>query len=76
MCTIINYENETIELTADDIKMMTGIFFENCKETHLKISAKFKSIVINRCEGVILEMKSCISGVEVVNCKNVKIYVH
>ena len=56
--------------------MKHGIFFENCKSTHLKIDSKFKSIVINRCEDVILEMKACVSGVEVVHCKNVKIYVH
>lgn len=56
--------------------MMTGIFFENCKRTHLKVDAKFKSIIINKCEEVILEMNSCISGVEVINCKNVRVYVH
>ena len=56
--------------------MMTGIFFENCCKTHLKIDAKFKSIVVNKCEDVVLEMKSCVSGVEVINCKNVRVYVH
>ena len=56
--------------------MMTGIFFENSKSTHLKVDAKFKSIVISKCEDVILEMKSCISGIEVINCKKVRIYVH
>ena len=72
----MNFESETVELKEGEIKMMTGIFFENCKQTHLKVEAKFKSIVISKCEDVILEMKSCISGVEVINSHNVRIYVH
>ena len=76
MCTVANFEGENVELTPDEIQMKHGIFFENSKKTHLKVTAKFKSIVISRCEDVILEMKSCISGVEVINCKNVRIYVH
>ena len=76
MCTVMNYENDKVELGAGEIKMMTGIFFENSKHTHLKVDAKFKSIVISKCEDIVLEMKSCISGVEVINCSNVRIYVH
>ena len=72
----MNFEDDKVELGPSEIKMMTGIFFENCKRTHLKIDAKFKSIIISKCEEVILEMNSCISGVEVINCKGVRVYVH
>jgi len=40
------------------------------------VDAKFKSIVISKCEDVVLEMNSCISGIEVINCKRVRVYVH
>jgi len=42
----------------------------------LKIEPKFKSIVVSKCQAVIIEVKSCISGVEVVGCKDVSIFVH
>jgi hypothetical protein len=54
MCTVVNFEDEKVELGPEEIQMKHGIFFENCKSTHLKIDAKFKSIVINRCEDVVL----------------------
>ena len=73
---MMNFEDDKVELGASEIKMMTGIFFENCKRTHLKVDAKFKSIIISKCEEVILEMNSCISGVEVINCKGVRVYIH
>lgn len=55
--------------------MKHGIFFENSKNVQLKIDAKFKSIVMSRCEDIVLDIKGCISGVEVVSCKNVRIIV-
>lgn len=41
----------------------------------MKIEGKFKSLVISHCEDIVLEMKSCLSGVEIINSKRVKVYV-
>jgi hypothetical protein len=76
VCTIVNYEDATVEVGEGEIKMMHGIFFENSRRTHLKVVPKFKSVVISRCEEVILEMGSCVSGIEIVHCKGVRVYVH
>lgn len=62
-CTLSNYENDEVVLKSDEIQMKHGIFIENSKHLHLKIDAKCKSVVINRCEDVTIELKSCISGV-------------
>lgn len=56
--------------------MKHGIFLENSKHLSLKIDAKCKSIVINRCEDITLDVKSCVSGVEVISSKGVKVIVH
>jgi hypothetical protein len=55
--------------------MKHGIFFENSTGVHLKVESKFKSMAVSKCNDIVIEMKSCISGIELVNCKNVKIYV-
>jgi hypothetical protein len=39
----------------------------------MKIEGKFKSLVISHCEDIVLEMKSCLSGVEIINSKRVKV---
>ena len=43
MCEVMNFEDDKVELGASEIKMMTGIFFENCRRTHLKICLLYTS---------------------------------
>jgi adenylyl cyclase-associated protein len=69
------YENEKIVLTEEEAQMKHGIFIENSKNVTLKIEGKFKSIQVNKCESIVLLIKSCISGIEVMNCKDVQIFV-
>ena len=33
-------------------------------------------MVINRCQDVVIEVQSCISGIEIVHSKNVRVFVH
>lgn len=39
------------------------------------MDAKCKSIVISHCDNIEVQMTSCVSGVEIINSKNVKVHV-
>lgn len=55
--------------------MKHGIFIENCEGCVVKIEGKFKSLQMNQCKTVTLVVASSISGVEVMNGENIKVYV-
>lgn len=71
-----NFEDEKIEIKAGELEMRNGVYFENSKNVVLTIEPKFKSIVISRCEGFVLNIRSCVSGIEIVGCKDVRVFVH
>lgn len=52
-----------IELKAEEIQMKHGIFFENSTGVHLKVESKFKSMAVSKCKDIVIEIKSCVSGI-------------
>lgn len=53
--------------------MKNGIFIEHCHGCLINIEGRFKSLQMNICSDVTLIVNSCLSGVEVMNCKNLKV---
>jgi hypothetical protein len=41
----------------------------------ITIDSKFKSIAITKCEKIIVKIKNCVSGVEIIGCKDVTVIV-
>ena len=70
-----HYENSEVVLSPEEVKLKHGIFVEHCEGCVIKIEGKFKSLQMNNCNNVSLVVHSCISGVEVMNGENVKVYV-
>lgn len=71
-----NFSNESVSFSAEEAEMKSCFFIENCKNTRVEISkSKIKNVIVSRCEKLQLILKDCISGVEIMNSKNVDLHV-
>jgi hypothetical protein len=56
--------------------MKSCFFIENCKNVKIDISkSKIKNVIMSKVEKVQLYLKDCVSGVEIMNSKNVELKV-
>ena len=61
--TMSNFEDETIVIKAGELEMKHSIVLENSKNVRLIVETKIKSLMVNKCEGLTLQVLSCVSGV-------------
>jgi adenylyl cyclase-associated protein len=72
---VANISNQKVEFAAGEVQMKHGIFVDNCKDCSIRINDKFKSLQMNNCVNVALEVQHCVSGVEVMNGEGLEVRI-
>lgn len=73
---IQNFSNNEIAFSETEAEMKNSFFIENSKNIGLQIpKSKIKSVMISKCNQVKVLVKDCVSGIEIMGCKNVEIKV-
>jgi hypothetical protein len=56
--------------------MKSSFIIENCKNVRIDITkSKIKNVIISKVEKLTIVLKDCVSGVELMNSKNVDLQV-
>ena len=71
-----NFANETVTFNAEEAEMKSSFIIENCKNVTVEITkSKIKNVIISKVEKLIIVLKDCVSGVEIMNSKHVDLKV-
>lgn len=70
-----HFEGEELTLASPDIKMNQGVVIENLNRCVVHIRDKCRSVVIGNSKEIELRVTNCVSGIEVMNCNTVYLYV-
>lgn len=69
------YQEGLTDITEDDkLTMKNGLYICNSLNCQFRIAPKVKSVVVDSCQRVQLEINDVVSAIELVNCKNVTIW--
>lgn len=69
------YQDGLTEIGEEDkLTIKNGLYICNSMNCQFRITSKVKSVVIDSCQRVQLEIHDVVSAIELVNCKNVTIW--
>lgn len=69
------FQEGLTEITeADKLGMKNGIYFATCLNCNFRIIPKIKSVEMDNCNRVQVEVNDLVSSISLVNCKNVTIW--
>lgn len=68
-------ENQTgmCELAADDCKKKQTVYIYNCNGATIQVQGKVNAVIVDKCVKTNVLFSDVLGGVEVVNCKRVKV---
>merc|ERR1719242_258294 len=71
-----DFQNKELEEVQDEkYTLKTQLYFADCVNSNFRINSKVKSITLDSCKRVQIEIKEdLISSLELVNCKNVTVW--
>jgi len=71
-----DFQNKELEEVQDEkYTLKTQLYFADCVNSNFRINSKVKSITLDSCRRVQIEIKEdLISSLELVNCKNVTVW--
>merc|ERR1719273_1737771 len=69
------YQDGLTDITENDkLTIKNGLYICNSLNCQFRIAPKIKSVVVDSCQRVQLEINDVVSSIELVNCKNVTIW--